>query len=108
MAGWSKTQKAVALSSGEAEFYSATTCGAELLWVKSALQEMGVECKATLREDASACIGMATRLGPGHVKHLQIRHLALQEWVRDKRLDIVKESTRDQCGTSSPRPWTRP
>ena len=31
-AGWARTQKPTALSSGESEFYSATVCACELLW----------------------------------------------------------------------------
>ena len=31
---------------------------------------------AYLKEDASACIGMATRLGPGRLKHVEIKHFA--------------------------------
>ena len=33
---------------------------------------------ACLKEDASACIGMATRLGHGRLKHVEIKHFALQ------------------------------
>ena len=35
---------------------------------------------ACLKEDASACIGMATHLGPGRLKHVEIKHFALQHW----------------------------
>ena len=49
-----------------------------------------------LKEDASACIGLASRLGPGRVKHLEIKHLALQQWLRSKRLSVDKVRTEDQ------------
>ena len=63
MAGWSRTQKPTAMSSGESEFYSATVCACELLWACEFLKELGYTMTARLKEDASACIGMATRLG---------------------------------------------
>ena len=45
------------------------------------LRELGHAMTACLKEDASACIGMATRLGPGRLKHVEIKHFALQHWV---------------------------
>ena len=39
VAGWSRTQKPTALSSGESEFYSATVCACELLWACEILRE---------------------------------------------------------------------
>ena len=48
---------------------------------------------ACLKEDASACIGMATRLGPGLLKHVEIKLFALQHWVRQGRLTLDKVTT---------------
>ena len=61
VADWSRTQKPTALSSGESEFYSATVCACELLWACEFLRELGYTMTACLKEDTSACIGMATR-----------------------------------------------
>ena len=65
MAGWSRTQKPTAMSSGESEFFSATVCASERLWACEFLKEFRYTMTACLKEDASACIGMATRLGLG-------------------------------------------
>ena len=46
------------------------------------LRELGYTMTACLKEDASACIGMATRLGPGRLKHVEIKHFALQRYDR--------------------------
>ena len=51
---------------------------------------------ACLKEDASACIGMATRLGLGRLKHVEIKHFALQHWVRQGRLTLDKGTTTEQ------------
>ena len=40
VAGWSRTQKPTALSSGESEFYSATVCACELLWACTRLRAL--------------------------------------------------------------------
>ena len=43
--------------------------------------------------DASAARGMAARHGLGKVKHLELKHLWVQEAVRAKRIVVVKEHT---------------
>ena len=56
---------------------------------------------ACLKEDAPTCIGMATPLGPGRLKHVEIKHFALQHWVRQGRLTLDKVRTTEQfrhCG----------
>ena len=55
------------------------------------LRELGYTMTACLKEDASACIGMATRLGPGRIKHVEIKHFAPQHWVR-----LDKVTTKEQ------------
>ena len=42
VAGWSRTQKPTAMSSGESEFYSATVCACELLWACEFLKGVGL------------------------------------------------------------------
>ena len=61
------------MSSGESEFDSATVCACELLWAY-VFEGVGIHHDCRLQEDTSACIGMATRLGPGRVKHVEIKH----------------------------------
>ena len=41
VAGWSRTQKPTAMSSGEIKFYSATVCACEPLWFCEFLKELG-------------------------------------------------------------------
>ena len=95
VAGWSRTQKPTALSSGESEFDSANVCACELLWAYEFLRELGYTMTACLKEDASACIGMATRLRRGRLKHVEIKHF-WQHWVRQGRLTLDKVTTTEQ------------
>ena len=59
VAGWSRTQKPTAMSSGESEFFSAAVCACELLWACECKKQLGYTMTARLKENASAC-GMAT------------------------------------------------
>ncbi len=69
--------------------------------------ELGIGVTAILKEDASACIGLATRLGPGRMKHLEIRHLVLQRWVADKKLKIEKVKTTEQLADVLTKPYQK-
>ena len=104
MAGWSRTQKPTALSSGESEFYSATACACELLWAFEFSRELGYTMTACLKEDASACIGVATRLGPSRLKHVELKHFALQHWERQGRLNLDKVTTKEQLADIMTKP----
>ena len=104
VAGWSRTQKPTALSSGESEFFSATACACELLWACAFLREVGYTMTACLKEDASACIGMATRLGLGRLKHVEIKHFALQHWIRQGRLNLDRVIATEQLADIMTKP----
>ena len=104
VAGWSRTQKPTALSSGESEFYSATVCACE--WACEVFRELGYTMTACLQGDASACTGIATRLGPGRLKHVEIKHFALQHWVRQGRLNLDKVTTTEQLADIMTKPYS--
>ena len=59
---------------------------------------------ACLKEDASTCIGMATRMGPGRLKHVEIKHFALH-WVRQGRLNLDKVTTTEQLADIMTKPY---
>ena len=61
---------------------------------------------ARLKEDASACIGMATPFGPGRLKHVEIKHAALQHWVRQGRLTLEKVTTTEQLADILTKPYS--
>jgi hypothetical protein len=94
---WSRTQGCVALSSGEAEFYAAIKGGAEGIGMRSLLADMGVAVTIEIHQDSTAAKGIASRLGIGKVKHLDIGWLWMQEAVRMGNLTLVKI-----CGKINP------
>ena len=80
LAQWSRTQAAVALSSGEAELNAALKGAVELLGAGELLKEMDIQTTLVLEGDSAASQGIIMREGSGRVKHLQVRQL----WIQSK------------------------
>ena len=87
---WSNRQASVALSSGEAEYYASVKCAAELLGVRSLARDLGWEFGLRMLIDSTAAKAIASRLGTGKVRHLEVRFLWLQELTRSHQLSIAK------------------
>ena len=97
---FSRNQKSVALSSGEAEYYAGASAASDSILLKEAIQFLtGKRCKVNLYLDSSSARGIITRQGVGRVKHLQIRTLFLQELHKQGTLSVhpvgTKENTAD-------------
>ena len=97
---FSRNQKSVALSSGEAEYYAGASAASDSILLKEAIQFLtGRRCQVNLYLDSSAARGIITRQGVGRVKHLQIRTLFLQELHKQGTLSVhpvgTKENTTD-------------
>ena len=89
VSSWARTQKAIATSSGESELY-AMSAGAAALGLRELLTDIGLPATIRLRCDSTAAMGAATRQGLGRMKHVQVRDLALQQWIADGRLTLQK------------------
>jgi hypothetical protein len=89
---WSSTQKVVALSSGEAEYYAALKGAGEGLGLQSMLLDVGVHIKVVLHTDANACKGICGRQGLGKLRHMEVAYLWLQDVVKEKRVKMKKVS----------------
>ena len=87
---WARTQKAIATSSGESELYAMSVGAAEALGLRELLIDIGLPTTVRLRRDSTAAMGTATRQGLGRMKHVQVRDLALQQWIADGRLTLQK------------------
>jgi hypothetical protein len=91
---WSTTQQVIALSSGEAEYYSMVRGGSMGLGIKSMSEDMGVSLKGVvIKTDASAAKGIASRRGLGKVRHIDVSQLWLQDRVGKGDIVIEKVST---------------
>ncbi len=89
---YSRTQPVVALSTCEAELLALGTATQEGLFVKHMLAEAGIDAPLRVRTDSSAAKAVCQRRGVGRMKHLEVRHLWLQDAYRrgDYVLDTVK------------------
>ena len=87
---WAQTQKAIATSSGESELYAMSAGAAEALGLRELLTDIGLPTTVRLRCDSTAAMGTATRQDLGRMKHVQVRDLALQQWIADGRLTLQK------------------
>ena len=85
VSSWARTQKAIATSSGESELYAVSAGAAEALGLRELLTDIGLPTTVRLRCDSTAAMGTATRM-----KHVQVRDLALQQWIADGRLTLQK------------------
>ena len=79
----SKQQSIVALSTTEAEYVSAVSCGTEMVWMRNLLHELGYELPgpSTLHMDNQSAMQVAKN--PEH--HGRMKHLDLRfYWLRDE------------------------
>ena len=72
---WSSTQATVAQSSGEAEYYALVRAAAEGLGMQSIMRELGWDAKVRIWADSSAAKSIASRIGLGKVRHMEVKFL---------------------------------
>ena len=90
MKSWSSTQGTVALSSGEAEYYALVKALAEAIGMRSLARDLGWEMKLRVWVDSTAAKSIASRVGVGKVRHLEVRYLWVQEKLRAKEFTLKK------------------
>ena len=87
---WSNMQTTIVQSSGEADYYALVRAAAEGLGMQSIMHDLGWKMRIRVWVDSSAAKSIASRIGLGRVRHLEVKFLWLQEVVRDKRLEVKK------------------
>ena len=60
-----------------------------------------------LLSDSSSALAVARRRGPGKMKHVEIRMLALQQWRAEGRLRFAKVNTEVNPSDLLTKPMTR-
>ena len=87
----STSQKVVALSSAESEFYGMCRTATLAEFVRGIVSFWGVPLETTeLQVDSSAAKSMSERKGVGKTRHIQAKYLWLQDQVFSKQLLIKK------------------
>ena len=77
---WSKTQTTICLSSGESELRGISDGLAQALGVQTIAKDLVFKLPIKMFSDATAAIGIARRRGMGHIRHLDVCDL----WVQEK------------------------
>ena len=83
---WSSTQGTIALSVGEAEYYAMVKAAAEGLALVALGEDLGFKLKLKLWVDSNAAKAIASRLGLGRVRHMEVKFLWAQEALRKKEV----------------------
>ena len=94
----SNYQKANALSSTEAEFYALCDAGKLILYVRSILEELGLEQEyaTPVYEDNQGCLLMVNSGQPSkRTRHLDNRQFPILDWVETDLLEVIRVSTKD-------------
>jgi hypothetical protein len=96
----SKMQKTTALSTAEAEYYSASTAATEVLYLRFLLNGLGFaqERPTPVYEDNSACIEWGNNVigGRERAKHIDIRKHFAHEVIQNGEMRLVKIPTSAQ------------
>ena len=95
MCNGSLKQTAISLSSGEAKFCAASACAGELLGLAELFKQPHYNVSVRLEMDSDSARHILQRRGPGGLKHIEIRCMAIQQWIRGKRLLVERVNTKD-------------
>ena len=87
---WAKTLPVLALSSGEAELMAVVRGTADAMGLQSLYADLGITTRIAVRSDATAAIGIVSRIGLGKVRHLSVADLWVQQAAREGRVDYSK------------------
>ena len=87
---WSKAQDIVALSSAEAELYALVRATSEGIGLISLLKDLGLSRQLHVYADASAALAVVSRKGIGKIRHLDTRHLWVQDVQKRQQAEMKK------------------
>ena len=92
---WSRTQPVIALSTCEAELLAVSAGAVEGRHIQNVLAELSRKATIRIYSDSSSARAVVMRRGPGRLRHMEIRHLWLQDEMRAKRIEIRAVPTAD-------------
>ena len=107
VASWSRRQACLALSSAESELYALGSGAVEALGFATMLGEWREQVVPTLYSDSSSALHVVKKRGPGRMKHIELRCLALQQWREEKRLLFGKVGTDENVSDMLTKPMPK-
>ena len=87
---YSKTQKKVTLSSGEAELSAIVTASSEAVGLLQMAESLGNSLRARVMVDSSAALAVTQRKGNGKLRHVRVGELWVQQAAEDGELEYQK------------------
>ena len=92
----SRTQKLIALSPTESEWYSTTSCAIDLLYIKASVKfvRKDADARCKLIPDNSAARQIANKLGVCRVRRLQGKLLWIQQMVQRQEFTFHQVPTK--------------
>ncbi|XP_050916749.1 secreted RxLR effector protein 161-like [Lathyrus oleraceus] len=110
LVSWScKKQVSVALSTAEAEYITAGSCCAQILWLKQQLLDYGVNLGSiSLKCDKTSAINISkSPIINSRTKHINIRHHFLRDHVLKGDIEISFIDTQNQLADIFTKPLAR-
>ena len=107
MKGGSGTHTTPALSSGEDEFYSITRGVSEAIGLQSNCADLGLVLQVRVHTDSSAAKSLTKRVGLSKMRHLAVRLLWVQHYVKQKIIEVVKVKGTENCSDMCTKHMTR-
>ena len=89
---WCRMQNQISLSSAESELYATNRGYCEMAGLTNLCREVRGNHWGTLRHqlDSSSCRSVVLRKGSGQLKHLEVRELWCQKFVKDRSVEVEK------------------
>jgi hypothetical protein len=94
----SKKRNSVALSTAEAEYIAASSCCAQILWMKATLNDFRIKFKqVTLLCDNESAMKLTNNLVQhARIKHIDVRHHFIRDHQQKGDISIENVGTNDQ------------
>ena len=90
-------QKTIALSTAEAEYYSASEMAVEIIYIRNLIRNMGLpqDDDTPVYEDNTACIEWGNHIigGRERAKHIDIRKHFAHEAIKNRHMRLIRVST---------------
>ena len=105
----SRTQKAVSLSSGEAEYYAMVSAACDLIYFQNIIKFCTYDAPldSYLLSDSAAARGVMSRSGAGKIRHLDAKVLWVQQKLQDKVFHLGTVSTLYNLADGGTKPLNR-
>ena len=87
---WSSTQKAITLSSAEAELAACIKMSVEVIGILQMAEAFGRSVRGEVFVDSSAALGIVQRKGNGKLRHIRVGQLWVQQAAEEETLAYSK------------------